>query len=206
MLNRPVELFSQVNALLPLVFSSYDDFIMRYCDAKPNPFAKGTMDAKGSSNPKELNSILEGIVMIRRLKEDVLSELPDKKREIRYIQPDPIYAPELKRIKDEQNIYNAALKAPCTAEEKARLKKLQDSLILRYQQITGLSKVPGVCEILKDIIKYARLATVAQEEAEETLAEDSMVIASGSGRASTYSELFVSLLQSIYYLIVKLCR
>lgn len=39
--NRPVELFTQLNALLPTVFSDYDAFTRRYCDAKPDKFRAG---------------------------------------------------------------------------------------------------------------------------------------------------------------------
>jgi SWI/SNF-related matrix-associated actin-dependent regulator 1 of chromatin subfamily A len=78
--NRPVELYTQLNALLPKVFNDYDAFVRRYCDAKQSNFNKG-LDVRGCSNAPELKLILEGLVMIRRLKSDVASELPDKQRE-----------------------------------------------------------------------------------------------------------------------------
>ena len=45
-------------------------------------------DVRGSSNEQELHDRLTSTVMIRRLKQDVLSELPPKRREIIVLQPD----------------------------------------------------------------------------------------------------------------------
>jgi SWI/SNF-related matrix-associated actin-dependent regulator of chromatin subfamily A-like protein 1 len=39
------------------------------------------MDYSGASNIRELNYILTNHIMIRRLKKDVLTELPDKMRQ-----------------------------------------------------------------------------------------------------------------------------
>jgi SWI/SNF-related matrix-associated actin-dependent regulator 1 of chromatin subfamily A len=54
--NRPVELYTQLNGLLPDVFYDYDGFVKRYCDAKPNPFGPG-LDVKGCSNSSELKMV-----------------------------------------------------------------------------------------------------------------------------------------------------
>lgn len=95
-----MELYTQLHALLPAVFSSYDGFIRRYCDAKPTHFRGGVegLDARGSSNTVELKILLEGLVMIRRLKADVLSALPEKQREVVKIAIDPSYAPTITAI------------------------------------------------------------------------------------------------------------
>lgn len=39
--NRPVELYTQLNALLPQVFNDYDQFTKRYCNAKQARFGQG---------------------------------------------------------------------------------------------------------------------------------------------------------------------
>ena len=59
-------------------FKGFKEFGTRYCDPKMLPY--GLIDWSGSSNSRELNSILNRL-MIRRLKKDVLSQLPPKKRQ-----------------------------------------------------------------------------------------------------------------------------
>lgn len=73
--NRPVEIFNAVNLIDAQIFPSYWDFTERYCARKHTNFG---WDVSGSSNTQELHSILSGTIMIRRLKKDVLTELPDK--------------------------------------------------------------------------------------------------------------------------------
>lgn len=51
---------------------------MRYCEAHKNYF--GGWDMRGSANMTELQVVLENCVMIRRLKDQVLTELPPKIR------------------------------------------------------------------------------------------------------------------------------
>ena len=76
---KPMEIFPLLHILRPDHFKSFVEFGARYCDPKKN-FGSFT-DYSGSSNTKELNAILNKFIMIRRLKKDVLSELPPKKRQ-----------------------------------------------------------------------------------------------------------------------------
>ena len=76
-LAKPVELYPLLNMLRPDLFHNFKLFGNRYCDPKRNFFG---MDWTGSSHPKELNFILKNI-MIRRLKKDVMNQLPPKKRQ-----------------------------------------------------------------------------------------------------------------------------
>ena len=54
---------------------------MRYCDGKMGPFG---LDFSGSSHMTELQILMEDTVMIRRLKKDVLDQLPGKERSVRH--------------------------------------------------------------------------------------------------------------------------
>jgi SNF2 family DNA or RNA helicase len=77
-LNRPVELTNQLNIIGRLQeFGGFWAFAKRYCDAKHNGYG---WDFGGASNLEELNDRLRGSCMVRRLKEDVLQELPAKRR------------------------------------------------------------------------------------------------------------------------------
>lgn len=74
-LNRPIEIHNAVNLIDPYIFPSQWKFAMRYCGAKHNGFG---WNFNGNSNTSELYEILTGSLMIRRLKKDVLPELPEK--------------------------------------------------------------------------------------------------------------------------------
>ena len=74
-INRPVELKNIINILQPTLFPDFWYFVRRYCNAKHNGFG---WDFNGVSNANELHLILTSTIMIRRLKKDVLKELPDK--------------------------------------------------------------------------------------------------------------------------------
>jgi len=76
--NAPGELWSLLNALFPDTFSSYWRFVDQYCVV--NEFTDGdkTIRVPGcASYPKEIHQLLSPI-MIRRIKTDVLKDLPDK--------------------------------------------------------------------------------------------------------------------------------
>lgn len=77
MLNRPVEIFNLLKIIWPDIFIKFSEYVNWYCDAKKTKFG---MDYSGATNIRELNYILTQHVMIRRLKKDVLTELPDKMR------------------------------------------------------------------------------------------------------------------------------
>ncbi len=77
-LNKPIELFSQLNIVNPKAYpaNKYFSFAVKYCNGHQNNFG---WDFSGSSNLEELSEELKGF-MIRRTKEQVLSELPSKRR------------------------------------------------------------------------------------------------------------------------------
>ena len=92
-LNRPVELWPQLHALdargtFFCAYNnhnhnnnkgmSYNEYTKRYCNAHRTRFG---YDVKGISNAEELHACLKS-VMIRRLKSDVLHDLPSKQRTI----------------------------------------------------------------------------------------------------------------------------
>uniref|UniRef100_A0A1A7WV27 Zinc finger, RAN-binding domain containing 3 n=1 Tax=Iconisemion striatum TaxID=60296 RepID=A0A1A7WV27_9TELE len=80
-LGRPEELFMQIDALYPRRFGTWTDYAKKYCNAHYRYFGtRRQWDCRGASNLKELHQRLSQI-MIRRLKADVLSQLPPKTRQ-----------------------------------------------------------------------------------------------------------------------------
>ena len=76
-LNRPIELFSQLAMLRPTYVKNYTAYAKRYCNGKSTPFG---FDDRGSSLSHELHWVLRRGFMVRRLKRDVLQQLPPKTR------------------------------------------------------------------------------------------------------------------------------
>lgn len=87
--NRPKEMQPLAAALCPESFGNFFKFAMRFCGATqqwvPTPGnrdGKMVWDFSGSSNLEELQELLRATIMVRRLKKDVLKELPPKRRQI----------------------------------------------------------------------------------------------------------------------------
>jgi len=78
-LNRPKDLWNLLKIVDPLTWGNYFQFHQRYTNAKHNGFG---WDFSGAANMTELHERLDGHQWIRRLKKDVLTELPEKIRHI----------------------------------------------------------------------------------------------------------------------------
>jgi SWI/SNF-related matrix-associated actin-dependent regulator 1 of chromatin subfamily A len=77
--NKPVELFPLINYLDPITWGNFFKFSIRYCAAHQDRFG---WDFTGASNLDELQDKLRSTIMVRRLKKDVLTELPPKRRQV----------------------------------------------------------------------------------------------------------------------------
>lgn len=77
--NRPIELYPILKMLDPETWGSFMAYAKRYCNAMQTRYG---WDFSGSSNLDELNTRIRGSVMIRRLKKDVLKDLPSKIRQV----------------------------------------------------------------------------------------------------------------------------
>ncbi len=162
---KPKELFNLMHILRPDVFTNFKEFGIRYCDPKPNPFS-GALDYNGAVNMKELHYILMNSVMIRRLKKDVLTELPPKRRQKIEVKLDNQY---VKKIQDaiskskggqlstiveslvdtymmpDESGYEA--EADRFEEEKSR----ENPEVLQCYLYTGMAKIPGIKEYIHDL-------------------------------------------------------
>lgn len=77
--NRPIEGFPIFHYLAPEEFRNIFGYAKRYCAAFENGYG---WDFSGSGNLGELQDKLRASIMVRRLKKDVLTELPAKRRAI----------------------------------------------------------------------------------------------------------------------------
>lgn len=73
MTNKPKELFTGLRLLRPDVFPNFRGFARRYCDPRLKPWG---MTYDGATNTEELHQLLKSSCMIRRLKSEVMKDLP----------------------------------------------------------------------------------------------------------------------------------
>ena len=144
-LAKPVEIYNIIRCVRPDIFDKFTDFSERYCEAKRGPFG---WDYTGASNIKELNYILNSI-MIRRLKKDVLKELPPKKRQKVPIATDESVIKQIKAIlkksKKEFNIDEI--------QEEVGNEDEQDNYgFIKAYGLTGQAKLKGIHEYLSYLI------------------------------------------------------
>ena len=93
-LAKPVEIYPLLTALRPDFFHSFKQFGERFCNPTQTIYG---MNWNGYDNIRELHFILKKI-MIRRLKNEVLSQLPPKKRQKIEIQTEPKIINQIKKI------------------------------------------------------------------------------------------------------------
>ena len=73
--NRPQEILNAIQLIDSTIIGSAWGYLQRYCGAKHSRFG---WDFTGASNTEELHEKLTSTIMLRRLKKDVLQDLPDK--------------------------------------------------------------------------------------------------------------------------------
>ncbi len=78
-LNKPIELWTTIHSLDPKTWGSWKDYTVKYCDARETRWG---WDVSGASNLGELQEKLRARIMVRRLKADVMKELPPKQRQV----------------------------------------------------------------------------------------------------------------------------
>lgn len=142
--NRPLELFPLLNMVDPQAWPNFFTYAKRYCDAHQTRFG---WDFGGASNLDELHQKIKPYV-IRRAKEQVLKELPAKRRATITIEMDDKSRREYDRLMIEAK----------TAIEKAResgesLGAEHLALIEKSKQAAVKGKMKAALEWISDFIE-----------------------------------------------------
>lgn len=151
-LNKPIELWSILNWLVPEIWpaSSYMRYALRYCGAYKGKWG-WVMD--GATHLDELKTHLS-YLMIRRLKEDVLKDLPPKRRQIIELPKDGIGADLRAKLVEASTRLNLI-------EETYRhdVRMLDSNLTVAFQEMAqlrhevGLAKVDTALGLIHDAIE-----------------------------------------------------
>ena len=163
---KPKELYNLLHIIRPDIFTNFREFGQRYCDPKPNRWSGG-LDYNGATNVKELHYMLLNSVMIRRLKKDVLSELPPKRRQKIEIKTESSVVKKIQELLSKtsksdiasilDNMMGAFFSSDADLEEQAaNLEKEKGNEypnVLQCYTMTGLAKINGIQEYLHDLLQ-----------------------------------------------------
>lgn len=178
--NRPAEIFTLIHRLDPKRWTSFTNFAKRYCGAVFDGYG---LQMGEPTNLDELQMRLRETVMVRRIKADVLTELPAKRRQIVLVDVDgasSLVAAE-RKIEEEteaavaQASY-AAQKAEAEGSETeytdavAKLqaaRKIAFTEMARVRHETAVAKIPAIIEHLENtdgkIVVFAHHKTVVSK-------------------------------------------
>lgn len=133
LLSRPIEGYTALNCLRPDLFDNFQEYGRRYCDPILTQFG---INWSGASNTKELHFIFN-CLMVRRLKKDVLSQLPPKRRMKKEIDCSPESLIQLKKF----------------FEGRDRKEKEANITMPEAYRITGEAKIKGVSMYVKELLE-----------------------------------------------------
>jgi len=142
--NRPSELWNILTILRPDLYKSLWSYRWRYCDPKKKPWG---WEFNGASNLQELHANLKNTMMIRRLKKDVLTDLPEKTHNII---PVEIKRKEYQEATD-NFLFWLATKSPAAAK---RAKSAQRLVQLgQLKQLAVKYKMKSVTKWIEDFLE-----------------------------------------------------
>ena len=142
--NKPIELWPMIHALDPEgLGKSKMKYAFRYCGAHHNGFG---WDFTGSSNLDELQEILRSKFMVRRLKKDVLKELPPKRRQVLVLECSASIKDILEKEKKTYDDYAQFVKdgdfeSPAFSE------------MSKVRQAVAIAKIPFIVEHVKEALE-----------------------------------------------------
>ena len=153
-LNCPIELWPLVQALDPTGLGrSFVRFAYRYC--APRRTRWGT-DFMGSANRKELSEKLRSAFMIRRLKSDVLPDLPPKRRQVIELPVDS----EMGLLGDEKTAYDSYQEFLDRGGQQTK-RKIAFGELAQLRHEVAVSKVPMVVEHLQENLENGPIVCFA---------------------------------------------
>lgn len=166
--NRPVELWPLISYLDSQNWPNFWSFAKRYCAAYKSQYGWKT---SGASHTEELSERLRSTIMVRRLKDDVLKELPPKFHKVVPIEAngDADLLDEERRAFDpfsqrfDFDALEEAVKKAKASDDPRDLEDamtaLEEALKIAFQEMsairhdTGLAKIPYIIEHVRGLVE-----------------------------------------------------
>ncbi len=136
--NKPIDLFCQIQMINKTIFPSWLKFAKRYNSCYRSQYGWQMGKAK---NTKELHNILVSQCMIRRRKDDVLTELPPKIRQVI-----PVQINNRKEYEFAKANIIQWMKENTELDINKTKKALQMAKIDKLKLITAMGKMDAVCD------------------------------------------------------------
>lgn len=171
--NRPIELWPIISELAPETFNHFWGYARRYCNANND---NGHWDLTGSSNLGELQEKLRGTIMVRRLKSEVLTELPPKVRQVIEIPTNgstqvveaekAAMAKQEGRLTGLKQAVEEAKASDDPEDYKAAVKALRQGWQVAFTEMakvrhdTAVAKIPYIIEHIKDVLNSGNKVVV----------------------------------------------
>lgn len=166
--NRPAELWPLIHSLDPQTWKSWKYYVERYCGAFQTRYG---WDVSNATNLDELQRKLRETIMVRRLKMDVLKELPAKRRQIVVMPAGSCQT----YVNAENAAYDAIAERTAELRSRLELAKADDddaaykgivaemsreamcdfTDISRVRHDTAVAKAPLVAEYVKEVLDNA---------------------------------------------------
>lgn len=156
-INRPREMWTLASALCPTAFRDKWKFENRYCAATQGQFGR---KADGASNLDELQEICRREFMVRRLKKDVLKELPPKRRQVLEVVGRGLEAV----VAAERDAYAQKQERILAAKAKVELAKAEDDKAAYREAVESLrsevSMTIGEMAEMRQVVALAKVPIV----------------------------------------------
>lgn len=148
MLSRPVELFTLLHIIDPHTWNNWYSFTRRYCDGHQGRWG---YDSSGATNLDELKSKIDRY-FLRRLKSDVLKELPPKIYIPRPVALSSFHAKQYDAAEKDLKSFLKEYKGKKEPEVKKMMQAEKLVKINLLREISSLGKIETVEELIQDII------------------------------------------------------
>ena len=139
-LNKPIELWTTIHSLDPATWGSWKDYTAKYCDAHETRFG---LDVSGASNLTELQDRLRARIMVRRLKSEVMTELPPKQRQV-------IVLPSKTSVLKREKKFAATLEAMLAG---ADIPPVEFESMSKVRHETAVDKIPDAIDHIKALME-----------------------------------------------------
>jgi SWI/SNF-related matrix-associated actin-dependent regulator 1 of chromatin subfamily A len=167
--NRPADFWNLLRFCAPEHFGQWTKYAQHFCNARRVPFGSG-WDTTGASNLQELQALVRGSCMVRRLKKQVLTQLPAKTRKIvalptpaEVIREIDVLTMEYKTSEETVKKLRASVASAKSARDAAALQEAVDGLkaaetalfteTSKVRKLIGLKKVDLAIDHIVDALE-----------------------------------------------------